>query len=68
MLTLYAAQRMGIRPVAVCGLRSYPPLQNLRRGRTYKITTSPAIGNMQCYAQYFLFQFLNNIFDTLMSG
>lgn len=49
-------RRLRIWPVAVCRLRSYPPLQMLMRGRTLKVTTSPAIGYMRCW-QLALFVF-----------
>jgi len=40
---------MAIWPVAVCGLRHYPPLQTFMRGRKLQIATSPAIGYIACY-------------------
>jgi len=45
---LHDAQRLAVWPVAICGLRHYLPLQTLMRGRTFQITTSPAIGYIAC--------------------
>jgi len=45
-----AANGLAIWPVAVCGLRHYPPLLTLMRGRKLKTPTAPAIGYIACCA------------------
>lgn len=46
--------RVAIWPVAVCGLRHYPPLQTLMRGRKLQVPTAPAIGYIACCVLPFL--------------
>ena len=46
---------VAIWPVAVCGLRPYPPLQTLMRDRKLQTPTAPAIGYIACCSQFLFF-------------